>query len=280
MSLRLGPDRIQARFVFNARIAPILWSLTVTSLDCVLKTEKYRILKGEDRLYLQLSDDETSNFSEMILSEPERLLSEYTRKMLQPLVFIPRPADVILVGLGGGQQAKFVHRYLPELRMIALEIDPEVVDLARSHFGVPPDDERLSVVVADAADFIQNHSGRCDMILLDAFGEGNVMIETLHTAEFYQACHRILRPGGLIAVNVYRPTAMWADSYMSMLSTVFTHKRFFTVSPDQGIMVLWKGVPDFTWERIDERAAQLDERTDLNFQAFVDSFKNSLAMVR
>ncbi|CAB3693043.1 spermine/spermidine synthase domain-containing protein [Paraburkholderia rhynchosiae] len=231
----------------------------------ILETEKYKILKGGDRLLLQWLDDETSYVTEMNLSAPDQLESEYMRKMLQPLVFIPKPRDVVLIGLGGGQQAKFVHRYLPELRLLALEIDPEVVDIARTHFGLPADDERLQVVVADAVDFIEEYQGQCDLILSDAFGKDNCMVDALHTAQFYRACHHMLRAGGLMTINIYRPPAGWAATYVPMLSDIFAHKEFLVVAPDRGVMVLWKDAPDFAWEEINERAAKFHAKTGLDF---------------
>ncbi|TKC92260.1 methyltransferase domain-containing protein [Trinickia terrae] len=242
-----------------------------THTDVVLKTKKYIIMNFGDRLSLKMADDETTSLTEMSLSSPDDLSVQYTRTMLHPLAFIPAPTEIILIGLGGGQQAKFIHRHLPELQTIAVEIDPEVVGLARTCFGLPADDERLRVVVEDASTFIPNHGGRCDLILADAFDECNRPIDALHTAEFYRACHRILRADGVMTVNVYRPTANWAATFMSTVAGIFPRRKFIALTAEQGVMVLWKGRPNLNWDAIRARAATLDARTGLGFEAFVDT---------
>lgn len=243
-------------------------------IPCVAKTERYRVLKSDGRLLLHLGNDENSAMTVMDLADPHDLPAAYTRTMLLPLAFIPSPTNLVLIGLGGGQQAKFIHRYLPELHTTALEIDPEVVMLARSHFDLPDDDARLRVVVADAADFIHDHCGNpCDMILSDAFGEGYEPVDALHTIEFYRACHQMLRPGGIMTVNVYDPNPAWANQFMSTVAAVFACRKFIPVSSVQGVMVLWKGSPNLDWDAIQDRAAELDSRVDLGFSAFVESLK-------
>ena len=243
--------------------------------SCVTKTEKYRVQMSDGRLFLHLANDERGAMTVMELAQPHELPALYTRKMLLPLAFIPSPADVVLIGLGGGQQAKFIHRYLPELRTIALEIDQEVVELARTHFGLPVDDERLRVLVSDAADFVRDHGDeQCDLILSDAFGEGYRPVDALHSAEFYRACHRILRSGGVMTVNVFEPTAIWANRFMSTVSSIFPCRKFIPISPVQGVMVLWKGRPDLDWDAVRERAAKLDRKANLGFSAFVDELQN------
>lgn len=243
--------------------------------SCLARTKKYRVQISDGRLFLHLANDENGAMTVMEVAEPNELPALYTQKMLLPLAFIPSPADVLLIGLGGGQQAKFIHRYLPELRTIGLEIDAEVVELARAHFNLPADDERLRVVIQDAAEFVRNHSDeQCDLILSDAFGEGYRPVDALHTVDFYRECHRILRTGGVMTVNVYEPTAEWAARFMSTVSSVFTCRKFIAISPIQGVMVLWKDRPDLNWDAVRERAARLDSKTGLGFSAFVNELKN------
>src|ERR1700721_1424527 len=91
-----------------------------------------------------------STQSEMRINAPYALVNEYTRKMMGFLAFQPRPERVLIVGLGGGSLVKYCYRYLPDAQITAVEIDPDVLAL-RSQFFVPPDDERLTVILADGA---------------------------------------------------------------------------------------------------------------------------------
>ncbi|XP_042562006.1 eEF1A lysine and N-terminal methyltransferase [Clupea harengus] len=59
-----------------------------------------------------------------------------------------QPISVLLVGLGGGGLAQFVHDFVPSSQMDVVELDPAVLDLAQTWFGFQPND-RLKVTLAD-----------------------------------------------------------------------------------------------------------------------------------
>ena len=80
--------------------------------------------------------------SVMRIDDPDALDLRYTKKMMGFLLFQPRPAHVMLLGLGGGSLAKYCYRHLPKARISVVEIDPHVIAL-REHFMIPKDDVRF-----------------------------------------------------------------------------------------------------------------------------------------
>lgn len=140
--------------------------------------------------------------SAMRISRPWDLELAYTRAMMAFLLFRAGPEEVLMVGLGGGSLAKFIRKHRPATRITAVEISPQVVAAARSHFFLPEDDERLRVVVADGAEYVPAHPASADVILLDGFDAGN-QVEALASLEFYAACRRALKPGGVLVVNLW-----------------------------------------------------------------------------
>ena len=54
--------------------------------------------------------------SSMKVDDPYELVLSYTRAMMAFLLFHPRPEHVVMIGLGGGSMAKFVHRHLKTTR--------------------------------------------------------------------------------------------------------------------------------------------------------------------
>lgn len=139
--------------------------------------------------------------SAMRISRPWDLELAYTRAMMAFLLFRAGPEEVLMVGLGGGSLAKFIRKHRPATRITAVEISPQVVAAARSHFFLPEDDERLRVVVADGAEYVPAHPASADVILLDGFDAGN-QVEALASLEFYAACRRA-KPGGVLVVNLW-----------------------------------------------------------------------------
>lgn len=138
--------------------------------------------------------------SEMLLSHPDALVLEYARAMMCFALFVPQPRHIVMVGLGGGSLAKFCYRHFPRTRITVLEISAEVIAL-REAFCVPPDDARLRIVHADAADYLRAAPGSCDVILVDGFDAAG-MPAALGSAAFYADCRRALRDGGVLVANL------------------------------------------------------------------------------
>lgn len=92
------------------------------------------------------------------------------------------------------------------LRVDGAELDPEIVDLGREFFELPPpDDPGVRVAVADGRVWLASmaESARYDVLLVDAFANEVYMPFHLGTREFLELCRARLGPGGLIAMNVY-----------------------------------------------------------------------------
>ena len=157
--------------------------------------------------------------SAMRMNRPYDLELAYTRAMMGFLMFNPAPQEVLMIGLGGGSHAKFIHKQFPATRVTAVEINPQVIAAARAHFALPPDDERLAVIEADGALYIRQHPASTDIILLDGFDSGN-QVEALATQTFYAACRRALRPGGVLVVNLWGQDPGFAE-YFARLTRAF-----------------------------------------------------------
>lgn len=143
--------------------------------------------------------------SEMLLARPWALALQYTRAMMCFALFVPRPRHILMVGLGGGSMLKFCHRHFPGCRITVVELRADVIAL-RDAFLVPPDDERLRVVHADAVDHIGTLAARgerpFDVVLLDGFGADGLPPDLAGRA-FYRDCRAVLREGGVLATNVF-----------------------------------------------------------------------------
>jgi spermidine synthase len=140
--------------------------------------------------------------SRMLLARPDALDMEYTRLMMGFLLFNGEPADIGMVGLGGGSLAKFCHRYLPQARIAVAEINPHVVAL-RHAFQVPPDGPRLAVLTGDGAEFVRNAGSAFDALLVDGF-DTHGMPAQLCSQAFYDQCAQALRPDGVLVLNLDR----------------------------------------------------------------------------
>ena len=154
----------------------------------------------ESRGRLSMHFDTSGVQSLMDTADPNRLMLGYTRTIMHFLQFQPNPRHLAMVGLGGGSLAKYCHHHLPETRITAAEISPEVIEL-RADFHIPSDSPRFQVVCEDGATFVPRHESVFDVLIIDGFDSAGQPSD-LCSQDFYKACRRALTPEGLLVVNI------------------------------------------------------------------------------
>lgn len=178
------------------------------------------------------------------LDDPTRLVIPYTGAMLTAAFVQPRPVRVLQIGLGGGALNRFLRRAYPEAGLTTVELDPVVLELARSHMGFVPD-EKDRVEIADGRAFLRRDQTRWDWILVDAYRGGAVPLH-LKTREFYEALRARLAPGGVVVFNLHSGNRLF-DADQATLNAVFPEVHLFGVPGTGNVIALAceRPVPDF-----------------------------------
>lgn len=138
------------------------------------------------------------------LDDPLVLQMPYTRAMMAGLLIRPSPARVLMIGLGGATIPRALQALDPSMRIDVVEIDPAVVRVAGSYFGLERDG-RTQVFVEDGRAFVerqQRAGAQYDLVLLDAF-DVDYIPEHLLTVEFLRSVQAILVPGGAVVANTF-----------------------------------------------------------------------------
>ena len=158
--------------------------------------------------------------SVMKVGDPDHLELPYARFMLVGLALHEKPQRVLILGLGGGTIPTFLHRHYPRMPIAAVDIDPEVVNVAKKFFAFR-EDERMRAHVDDGRRFIEACKKPYDVIFLDAFGTENVPYD-LATREFLQAVRRAVSPKGIVLGNIWgRGSNPLYDSMVRTYQSVF-----------------------------------------------------------
>jgi spermidine synthase len=245
---------------------------------------RWRLLKsgrGADSVYvterfgvrsLHIGSDTIQ--SSMRLARPNDLELAYTRSMMAFLLFIPLPRRVLMVGLGGGSLAKFVYYRLPGAVTEVLEVNPQVVSIARRLFELPAADARLAVRVCDAAQFIAAATGGFDAILVDGY-DGESQVAELATPEFYGNCRRRLEPGGVLVVNLWGSDYRFDDN-VARIESAFPSATLCLPAEKPGnvIVFAFRDPPAaLRWDELARKAHELEPFYGLEFRRFVDSLR-------
>jgi spermidine synthase len=138
--------------------------------------------------------------SAMRLAAPDRIELDYVRAMMAFLLFRPEPRDVLMIGLGAGSMARFIHQRMPRTRVTVAEINPGVVTVARRYFHLPREDERLEIVIGDGAEILPRRAASCDVLVVDGFVNGEPA-RALCTQSFYESAFAALREPGIMVAN-------------------------------------------------------------------------------
>lgn len=149
---------------------------------------------------------------------------DYTRFMTASLMYAKDVHSILEIGFGGGRTSWYLHRYLPNVAVTSVELDPTVVELARKYFGIK-EEPNFQVVNRDGRLFLSESKDRYDIILIDAY-RGPFVPFHLLTKEFYQIVKNHLADGGVVAQNV-EPSTMLFDSAVKTINAVFPQLDFY-----------------------------------------------------
>ncbi|HSK47409.1 MAG TPA: fused MFS/spermidine synthase [Coriobacteriia bacterium] len=191
----------------------------------------YHRLRVTDNAGIRLLRFERNRQSSMYLDDPFETDFEYPGYLHLTMALRPDAARTLVIGLGGGSVVKRMWRDYPRMSLDVVELDPEVVDIARRFFALP-DDPRIRIFVEDGRGFIRFAPDVYDIVVVDAFDDDRVP-RPLVTEEFMREVRDSLSSEGVVAYNfigaVYGPHSKPFRSLHRTLSNVWAKVWVFPV---------------------------------------------------
>lgn len=213
--------------------------------------------------------------SSMRINAPYELVLNYTRGIMLFLLFKPQARYVLTIGLGGGSIPKFIHHHLPDIHSRVVELNPQVIAIARSHFHLPADDERLQVIHGDGAAYLREHEASADVLILDAFDSHGLAPE-LSSQDFFDSCAQAIGDDGMAAFNLWGSDKNF-DLYLQRIEQSFDGRVLVlpTGRPGNIIVFGFNRVPgDLRWASLRERAKALEAQHGIQFLEFVERLRD------
>ena len=125
--------------------------------------------------------------------------ASYMDGLALSLAFAPDAKRVVAIGLGAGMLPTLLSARAPAIETTSIEIDPEVVAVAREYFAFAPD-ANDRVIVGDGRRELERQVDGADIVVVDAYYSDSLPFH-LVTKEFDALCAEKLGPGGVVAVN-------------------------------------------------------------------------------
>jgi Spermine/spermidine synthase domain len=113
-----------------------------------------------------------------------------------------KPRSLLMLGLGGGTSLRTLRHLVPGLDITAVEIDADMVALAREYMDL--DAIGAKVITGDAYAWLERNRRKFDIVFDDVYGVSHedVIRPGIYTPALRAALDRSMAPGGLFAVNL------------------------------------------------------------------------------
>lgn len=136
------------------------------------------------------------------LDDPEALHFEYVQHLAAVIdASTDGPVAITHVGGAGLSLPRWIHATRPGSPQIVLEPDERLTATVREELPLPRG-HRIRVRPLDGREGVAGlQGGSADVLVVDAFADGRVPAE-LQTVDFLRDVVRVLRPGGLMLLNV------------------------------------------------------------------------------
>ena len=161
------------------------------------------------------------------LARPSFQVLPYSRWLFAAALYQPAPARALALGLGAGGFNRLFNLAFPDAQLTTVEIDPMMLRLAVELTGFAQSAQNR-VVIDDARLYLRHSAEVWDWLILDAYVRNSQIPPHLTTVEFFDSAAAHLRPGGVFAVNIVGPDALYY-ALVNTLKRVFANGAVFLV---------------------------------------------------
>jgi len=169
---------------------------------------------------------------------------DYTELFQAPLLINPKLTNVLMIGLGGGSTQRAYQYCHPEVRIDTVEIDADVVAIAKRFFNVR-ESPTHRIHIGDGRVFVRRSQGKYDAVIMDAYQMGRYGSQPPHhlvTQEFFALVSTNLSTNGVLAYNVIGTAYGWqapmVGSMYRTLQSVFPRVYWMPAANSLNVVVL------------------------------------------
>jgi spermidine synthase len=210
---------------------------------------------------------------------------EYTEYFHMPWLWNTNIKRVLMVGLGGGSTQRSFQHYYTNITVDTVEIDPAVVNVAKTYFHVA-ETPTHRIHVQDGRIFLRRTANIYDVILMDAYSTtryGSSIPPHLTTKEFFIIARNHLTTNGVMAYNIIGTVKDWNADFVGGLyrtmREVFPQVYLFPATESQNVvLVATKPAERFDAARVQKEGLALARNKFVTLPTFtrrLQSFANT-----
>jgi len=184
---------------------------------------------GKPVKIMRINDERSSA---MFLDDDE-LVFQYLKYYDLAAFYNPDFQKTLMVGGSGYAYPKHFLKKYPSKEIDVVEIDAQLTELARAHFGLV-ENPRLGIFHEDARTFFNHNTKKYDAIFIDVFNSQFSLPFQLTTLEFVKHQYKALNDGGLVIVNIISSIRHKSNEFLlseaKTFQQVFPKVEFFAVA--------------------------------------------------
>lgn len=205
----------------------------------------------------------------MRIRKPRHIELEYVQRMMAWMLLRPieelDQGHAVQLGLGAGAITRFCHGVM-QMRTTVVELNPSVVAACRSYFKLDLEAPGLDVRIGDAGAYASDphHAATVDVLCIDLY-DHEAAAPVLDSEGFYADCHRLLRNGGVMSVNLFGRRASFARSIRCLVAA-FNDGLVLSMQPTREgntIVLAMKACEVPSWEDLKARAEHIGKQFQL-----------------
>lgn len=178
----------------------------------------------------------------------------------------PITTKVAVLGLGGGSLCMFLKKCYENLKIVAVDLDPKMLEIAKDHFGLQVDDN-LEVQIKDGLDFLKHEveggKQQYDAIMFDmdskdrSLGLSCPPAQFLHEDVFCDVDKLLTNDGHFILNLVCRDTNLH-ESIIEKLKKHFKHLATVKLYEEVNEIIFATNSKSYTMESLEISAKHLN----------------------
>jgi spermidine synthase len=144
--------------------------------------------------------------------------------------------NILVLGLGGGSVIKSLREVFNyRLGIVAVEIDPSMIEIADKEFGITAG-YQTEIVCSDAYEYVVKNSSKFDLIIIDLFIDIKVP-EKFVSMEFWNSVKTKVRYNGSIIFNSIDVNNKTFEQIKSQLRWEFVIREYENVEKTNHLLI-------------------------------------------
>jgi spermidine synthase len=158
---------------------------------------------------------------------------QYIKALLCALLFIEQPKSLLNLGLGSGAIERYLLSHHPDVQMVSVEPETDMISLSKECFCLNRD---YPVLDTSAQKFLDRNRKRFDIVICDIHPKESA-INPIKTVHFLQGIENATTSRGIVAINFLPEDEDEIVSMLVKLRQVFSHVSLYDVPHQQNLVL-------------------------------------------